>query len=67
MSSKSTKVVRPPPQQGRRDPVAKAMFKLTRPATHKNPKLDYQRHPKHRKTWDDAFSGIGLRSIVAYF
>ena len=54
MSSKMH-IIKKPPKQGRRDPVAKAMFKLTRPATHKNPKLDYERRPKHRKPWGDAF------------
>lgn len=39
-----------------RNPVAKAMHKIQKCVAHKDRKNDYQRHPKHRKSWGDAFS-----------
>lgn len=38
-----------------RNPVAKAMHKIKKCSVHRDQKHDYQRRPKHRKTWGDAF------------
>lgn len=37
----------------RRNPVKKFMDELTKPATHKDKKNDYERRPKHKgKDWE---------------